>query len=162
MSHGWTKRNKTTVAYFNLLYYHLFRETKENHYHTHHHLRFESKCYSCANLLVKKLSATWRIEWKTEGGDSMKTDSLPGDGGSTSLWNVGLVLWGYTALYPSKLSSSYSPPWEPEFSPSDRRLYATPDVHSCSYSFGLLCFFTSAVCAVSFFHFCKKRRNVEN
>jgi hypothetical protein len=39
----------------------------------------------------------------------------PIDGGSTYLWNVGL-LRDYTALYPRKLSSSYSLPWELEIS----------------------------------------------
>jgi hypothetical protein len=38
---------------------------------------------------------------------------LPDDGGSTHLWNVGLLL-DYTALYPRRLSSSYPLPWEPE------------------------------------------------
>jgi hypothetical protein len=39
---------------------------------------------------------------------------LPDDEGSAHLWNVGLFQLGYTALYPRKLSPSYSPPWEPE------------------------------------------------
>jgi hypothetical protein len=38
---------------------------------------------------------------------------LPDDGGSTHLWNVGLLL-DYTALYPRRLSSLYPLPWEPE------------------------------------------------
>jgi hypothetical protein len=37
-----------------------------------------------------------------QGGDS-----------STHLWNVGILQRDYTALYPRRLSSSYSPPWEP-------------------------------------------------
>jgi hypothetical protein len=36
------------------------------------------------------------------------------DEGSTHFWNVGLLLRDYTALYPIRLSSSYSPPWELE------------------------------------------------
>jgi hypothetical protein len=36
------------------------------------------------------------------------------DEGSTKLWNVGLLQQDYIALYPWKLSSSYSPRWEPE------------------------------------------------
>jgi hypothetical protein len=39
------------------------------------------------------------------------------DGGSTHLWNVDLFR-DCTALYPRRLSSSYSPPWEPEISHS--------------------------------------------
>jgi hypothetical protein len=42
----------------------------------------------------------------------------PNDGGSKHLWNVGLLQRDYTALYPRRLSSSYSPPWEPEISHS--------------------------------------------
>jgi hypothetical protein len=38
------------------------------------------------------------------------------DGGSTHLWNVGLLQLDYTALYPWRLWSLYSPPWEPELS----------------------------------------------
>jgi hypothetical protein len=36
-----------------------------------------------------------------------KTDSLLGcdGGGSTHLWNVGLLLWDYTPLYPRMLPS---------------------------------------------------------
>jgi hypothetical protein len=36
------------------------------------------------------------------------------DGGSTHLWNVSHLLCDYMAQYPRRLSSSYSPPWEPE------------------------------------------------
>jgi hypothetical protein len=38
------------------------------------------------------------------------------DGGSMHLLNVGLLQWDYTALYHRRLSSSYSPPWEPKLS----------------------------------------------
>jgi hypothetical protein len=34
----------------------------------------------------------------------------PDDGGSMNLWNFGVLQRDYTALYPSKLSYSYSPP----------------------------------------------------
>jgi hypothetical protein len=40
----------------------------------------------------------------------------PEDGGSMHLWNVGILQRDYRTLYPRKLSSSYSPPWEPEIS----------------------------------------------
>jgi hypothetical protein len=40
----------------------------------------------------------------------------PDDGGCTHLWNVSLLLRDYTAPYPRRLSSSYSPPREPEIS----------------------------------------------
>jgi hypothetical protein len=40
----------------------------------------------------------------------------PDDGGSTHLWNVGLLRRDYAALYPIRLSSSYSPSREPEIS----------------------------------------------
>jgi hypothetical protein len=36
--------------------------------------------------------------------------------GSTHLWNVGLHLFDYTAVYPRRLGNSDSPPWEPEIS----------------------------------------------
>jgi hypothetical protein len=39
------------------------------------------------------------------------------DGGSTHLWNVGILQRDYTVLHPKKLSS-YSPPWEPRISQS--------------------------------------------
>jgi hypothetical protein len=35
--------------------------------------------------------------------------------GNTHLWNVG-ILRDYTALYPRRILSPYSPPWEPEIS----------------------------------------------
>jgi hypothetical protein len=35
---------------------------------------------------------------------------------SSGQWNVRLLLGDYTALYRRRLSSSYSPPWKPEFS----------------------------------------------
>jgi hypothetical protein len=38
----------------------------------------------------------------------------PDDGGGTHLWNVGLLHQDYMTLYPRRLWSSYSPPWEPE------------------------------------------------
>jgi hypothetical protein len=37
------------------------------------------------------------------------------NGGSTHLWNVGLLLWDYTPQQPRRLFSSYSTPWEREF-----------------------------------------------
>jgi hypothetical protein len=40
----------------------------------------------------------------------------PDDGGSTHLWNVGLLQREYTELYPRKLSSSYPLRREPEIS----------------------------------------------
>jgi hypothetical protein len=33
---------------------------------------------------------------------------------STHLWNVGKHVFDYTAVHPRRLSTSYSPPWEPE------------------------------------------------
>jgi hypothetical protein len=38
------------------------------------------------------------------------------DEGSTHFWNVGQFLLEYTAQHPRRLSSSFSPPWEPEIS----------------------------------------------
>jgi hypothetical protein len=46
-------------------------------------------------------------------------------GGSAHLWNVGLLQRDYTALYPRRLSSSYSPPWEPEMSKDIPCFYET-------------------------------------
>jgi hypothetical protein len=36
------------------------------------------------------------------------------DRGSTYLWNIGLFQRDYTSIYHTRLSSSYSSPWEPE------------------------------------------------
>jgi hypothetical protein len=38
------------------------------------------------------------------------------DGGSTHVWNVGRHQFDCTALYPRRLWTSYSAPWEPEIS----------------------------------------------
>jgi hypothetical protein len=38
----------------------------------------------------------------------------PDDGGSTHLWNVGLLQRDYTTQYTRRLSPSYSPPWKPQ------------------------------------------------
>jgi hypothetical protein len=43
----------------------------------------------------------------------------PDDGVSTRFWNVGLLRRDYRSLYPRRLSSSYSRPWEPEISLSE-------------------------------------------
>jgi hypothetical protein len=43
-------------------------------------------------------------------------DQNPDNGGSTHLWNVGLLQPDYTALNTIRLSCSYSSPWEPEIS----------------------------------------------
>jgi hypothetical protein len=40
----------------------------------------------------------------------------PDDGSSKQLWKVGKLLRDYTAQYPWRLLSSYSPPWEPDIS----------------------------------------------
>jgi hypothetical protein len=40
--------------------------------------------------------------------------SLPDDGGSKDLWNVGKTLPDYTVLQPRRQPSSYSPPWKPQ------------------------------------------------
>jgi hypothetical protein len=42
----------------------------------------------------------------------------PDDGGSKHIWSVGKLLPDYTAQHPRRQSSSYSPPWEPEISPT--------------------------------------------
>jgi hypothetical protein len=46
----------------------------------------------------------------------------PGKGCCTHLWNVGLLHRDYTALYHRRLSSSYSPPWEPDISKQGGKL----------------------------------------
>jgi hypothetical protein len=48
--------------------------------------------------------------------------SLVYDEGRTHLWNVGLLQGDYTV--PRKLSSPYSPPWEPKISQPDIQLPA--------------------------------------
>jgi hypothetical protein len=62
-------------------------------------------CAVCAKLkAMSKLTATDLFIITTD------------DGGSTHHYIVGLLLRDYMALYPRRLSSSYSPPWEPEIS----------------------------------------------
>jgi hypothetical protein len=52
-----------------------------------------------------------------DGGSTHSTSTRPhDDGGGTHLWNVGQLIRHYTALHSRKLSSLYSPPWEPEIS----------------------------------------------
>jgi hypothetical protein len=52
----------------------------------------------------------------------------PDDGGDTYLSNIDLLLLHYKTLYRRRLSSSYSPPWEPEIS---RDLYLSPHTTRC-------------------------------
>jgi hypothetical protein len=40
------------------------------------------------------------------------------DGGSKHLWSFGEFIPDYTVQQPKRQPSSYSPPWEPEISPS--------------------------------------------
>jgi hypothetical protein len=47
---------------------------------------------------------------------SFNKANRPDDAGSKHLWNVCQLLRDYTAQYPRRLSSSYSPPLEPEIS----------------------------------------------
>jgi hypothetical protein len=54
----------------------------------------------------------------------------PDDGGSNHLWNVGIYQWDYTALYTRRLSSSYSPPWEPEMSHEVPTILLNASIHS--------------------------------
>jgi hypothetical protein len=61
-------------------------------------------------------SLVW-VRWRLRGTYCFHHKVMkPGHGGSTHLWNVGLLQWKYTALYLRKLSSSYWPPSEPEIS----------------------------------------------
>jgi hypothetical protein len=58
------------------------------------------------------------------------------DGSSTHVWNVGLPQRDYTALHPRRLSSSQSPPWEPEILQSVNcrsRFYPVSIIPPCSY-----------------------------
>jgi hypothetical protein len=66
---------------------------------------------------------------------------------NTHLWNVDLLQRDYAALYPSRLSSSHSPPWEPEVSQTmihfHTRLYSQSDTihwhvgHQAGYTWQL-------------------------
>jgi hypothetical protein len=51
----------------------------------------------------------WLRRWESTG-----MIHHPDDGRSTRVWNVGQLQRDYTALYPRRLSSSYSTPWEPQ------------------------------------------------
>jgi hypothetical protein len=59
-----------------------------------------------------------------------------GDGGSTHVWNVGLVQRGYTALYPRRLTSLFSPPWESEISQIKLRFSAVRALWVMSTCYG--------------------------
>jgi hypothetical protein len=56
------------------------------------------------------IGLTWGWSWESSG------THRPDDGGSTHLWNVGRHRFDYRAVYPRRLWTSYSPPWEPEIS----------------------------------------------
>jgi hypothetical protein len=53
----------------------------------------------------------------------------PDGGGSTHLWNVGPLQRSYTAQYSTRLSSSYSSPWEPEISHTRRFHIFKPELY---------------------------------
>jgi hypothetical protein len=59
------------------------------------------------------------VDWRFRGSYCVRhqgNDYGPKDGQSTNLWNVGLVQRDNTALYPRRLPSLYSMPWEPPIS----------------------------------------------
>jgi hypothetical protein len=55
------------------------------------------------------------------------------DGESTHLWNICLLLGVYTALYPRRLSPSYSPPQEPEISRTIHCFLSGTDTQECPW-----------------------------
>jgi hypothetical protein len=66
----------------------------------------------------------------------LKIIYYPDDGGSTYLWNFGL-LWEYTALYPRRLYSSYLLLWQPEISQNNElnlQKYGFWIMRLCSFS----------------------------
>jgi hypothetical protein len=82
---------------------------------------FQSKwpVYDSKRHSVKKISPSARMahdRWLTKPVCS--SHHHPDDKGSRPMhpWNVGLLQRYYTALYPRRLSSSCSPPWEPKIS----------------------------------------------
>jgi hypothetical protein len=58
------------------------------------------------------------LDWRFRGAFCVhhQGDDCPDGEGSMYFWNVSLLLWDYTGLYPRRLSSSYYPLWEPEVS----------------------------------------------
>jgi hypothetical protein len=77
-----------------------------------HLIPLKSKYYP--HYTVLKHHHLWR--WQICGIMRRDQGDHPGDGSSKHVWNVGLVLPDYMTQYPRRLSSSYSPPWEPETS----------------------------------------------
>jgi hypothetical protein len=54
------------------------------------------------------------------------------DGGSRHPWNIGKRLPDYTAQHPRTQTSSYSPPWELEISPSNNQLHGSQSPLRCN------------------------------
>jgi hypothetical protein len=54
------------------------------------------------------------VDWRFRGAYCLHRH--PDVGISTQTWNVGLLQRNYTSLYPRKVSSPYSPPWQSEVS----------------------------------------------
>jgi hypothetical protein len=84
-----------------------------------------SSAQQCITLLKHLTTAQHINRMKTED-DSLQ--HRPDDGGSRHLWNVGLLQRDHMALCPTKLSSSYWPPWESEISQNgDKITKSVPD-----------------------------------
>jgi hypothetical protein len=60
----------------------------------------------------------WSVPFWHPNQNFVCSGNRPDDGGRTRRWNIGLVQRDYITLYHRRVSSSYSPPWEPEISNS--------------------------------------------
>jgi hypothetical protein len=92
------------------------------HWPTHCHANFSCRWQSTTIRCLSWCHHTWETSIASEDESLLGCSTMqswgratfhPNDGGSTHLWNVGL-LRDCTALYPRRLSSSCLPPWEPE------------------------------------------------
>jgi hypothetical protein len=89
-------------------------------------------------IIGKQYKLLWFWRWAPSGIASRvvsleKPDVSELQGGSPHLWNVGLLQQDYTALYPIRSLSSYSPPWKPEI--SHIRLLSMYFSPACSHLF---------------------------
>jgi hypothetical protein len=80
------------------------------------YIEFEE--YLFASVRAIKMTTLWdvmpcslKVDWSFISAYCLHHQH-PDDGGSSNLWNVGLLQRDYTALHPRRLSSSYSPQWD--------------------------------------------------
>jgi hypothetical protein len=73
-------------------------------------------CYTSRPFIQLKLRKLKHIRLYLKTTLFWDIANCPDDGGSKNVWNDGQLVRDYKAQYPRRLSSSYSPLWEPEIS----------------------------------------------